>query len=444
MRHSDNRLKIIALALAFAFILSGCAVSPATISLSKTRSAAASTPKPTISASPTQTASPSQAPTLIPSAAPVSIIDITPEPVYIPSIPTLAPAAPAAPGTLANYGVYTPNDPEYRLSVPNIRQDWEPWRYQNYAFTTRPIEMAGCALTSLTMLMNYYGLNSDPQEMNDWLKNNGGYAGADAIIWSVAVSRVAGLVNLGVIGYPYGADLGYIRSVIDRGFPVLAEVYYKGTSHYVVLTGYNETTFYVNDPWYENPGHTLNSTVYLGSLPVAYDNADNPALTIKSIVLIATTNPIPLRSRVFTVKSAMQFVPGTWLLPIKMPSVEFIAGDPNMYVNGVARLISPNAGITPVMIGGKMMIPLKALTEVMGGTAEFDAMQNKMTVSVQGRFIESWAGIRTAYSNTWFFDYFQAPILVNGEFLVSAEVIAAQLVCGYSWDPTIGKATFHQ
>ncbi len=344
--------------------------------------------------------------------------------------------------TVAQYGTYVPNDPSYRLDVPCFRQVWEPWHLQDYAFTSSPIEMSGCALTSMSMILKYYGLETDPGELNNWLKNNGGYVGSGAIVWSVAVSRVPGLNYLGSVSYPSGADLDFIKQIIDRGFPVLAEMHYKGSSHYVVLCGYNDTTFFVNDPWYENPGHLMNSTVLQGDLPVAYDNADDPAMTIRSIVVFVYEGQTPARTRVITVRSNPPAIPTGWLSDLTLKEIVMTAGSPYMTVGGVQKELGEGTGIVPDIAGGKLRIPLKAFTKELGGTFTYDQMQQKVLAIIQGRHIECWTGIRTAYNNQWFFDWDVPTTYTKGDLLVTAESLARTLGCSFSWDAATGRGTF--
>ena len=434
---------ILAIAVSFFLLFaSGCSVrmtqKPASAAPTVYASATAAFRAAVKTLNPTVTPVPTATPTAVPTVTPVIVL--TPDPTPVPETPIYewtAPTVPVYTGALSEYGVFAPSDPSMRLAVPNVRQDWEPWKLRPYANTSSAIEMMGCSLTSLTMILRYYGLDTDPGEMNDWLLANGGFAGYGAIVWSKAVERVPGLRIFGSYSYPDGADLAFIKEVIDRGFPVLAEVHYKGTSHYVVLCGYNATTFYVNDPWYENPGHTLDRTVMQGNLAVAYDDNLTAASTIKSIIVFVTSSPTP--SKILTVDVRSDFIPDPngWLVSIRMPNVRFIAGDANMYVNGKAESISA----APVRSGDTLLIPLGALMLAMGGQSTFEPGIQKMTAVVQNRNLEIWAGIRTAFNNSWFFDQLIPPRYAGGDLLVSADALVLQLGYHLSWNPADGSVT---
>jgi len=110
------------------------------------------------------------------------------------------------------------------------------------------IASSGCAITSVTMMLRYYGVDTDPGAFNAWLTANGGYAFDDELIWD-AVSGYTG----GRIGFSQwrGPDLGLIQGELDAGRPVVAEVQLGGNQHFVLITGYTAAAgLQINDPWF--------------------------------------------------------------------------------------------------------------------------------------------------------------------------------------------------
>lgn len=113
---------------------------------------------------------------------------------------------------------------------------------------TDTIGSSGCAITSVTMMLRYYGINTDPGAFNAWLTANGGYAFDDAIVWDAVTTYSGGRVAFS--GW-LGADLGAITNELDAGRPVVAEVRLYGNQHFVLLTGYSQDGgFVINDPWF--------------------------------------------------------------------------------------------------------------------------------------------------------------------------------------------------
>jgi len=113
---------------------------------------------------------------------------------------------------------------------------------------TDSIGSAGCAITAATMMLRYYGMDTDPGAFNAWLTANGGYANDDQLIWD-AVTRYSG-GRVAFSGW-LGADLTTILAELDAGRPVVAEVSIGGNQHFVLLTGYSaDGGIQLNDPWF--------------------------------------------------------------------------------------------------------------------------------------------------------------------------------------------------
>ena len=113
---------------------------------------------------------------------------------------------------------------------------------------TDTIASAGCAITSVAMLLRYYGVDTDPGALNSWLTVNGGYAFDDGLIWNAVTSYTGSRVAFSAWT---GADIGLIQSELEAGRPVVAEVSLGGNQHFVLIVGYSaESGFQINDPWF--------------------------------------------------------------------------------------------------------------------------------------------------------------------------------------------------
>lgn len=138
------------------------------------------------------------------------------------------------------------------------------------------IGSAGCAITSVTMMLRYYGINTDPGAFNSWLTANGGYAFDDALVWDAVTTYAGGRVAFS--GW-LGADLGAILNELEAGRPVVAEVRLDGNQHFVLLTGYTQDGgFIINDPWF---GDSMNFA----------DRYGDPATGIVSIRTFMPADP---------------------------------------------------------------------------------------------------------------------------------------------------------
>ncbi len=184
--------------------------------------------------------------------------------------------------------------------VPVIGQRWSPWSSDTLGTCSvnTTIGSDGCAITATAMLLNYYGDNTDPRELNTWLKNNGGYSSGCLINWSVAATKMSNVQWVESLSYAsIPADLDRIKNELDSGYPVVAEVRLSGNKHFVVLTGYVGSTFYINDPWYGNQstlsdnGYGSDPAVAIYGIRVFHGSIERPDIRLYSQVSF-DPNPI--------------------------------------------------------------------------------------------------------------------------------------------------------
>ena len=132
------------------------------------------------------------------------------------------------------------------------------------------IRTHGCALTSISMIISYFrGEEITPDKMNKWLTDNEGYEdayeadkylGKVKLYWPALCSYGKGYVYTRHDWKDGPADTVLIKYYLDKKKPVIAEVTYKNAPHYVVLTGYDSESFFMNDP--EFPEEHIFSKIY--------------------------------------------------------------------------------------------------------------------------------------------------------------------------------------
>jgi hypothetical protein len=164
--------------------------------------------------------------------------------------------------------------------VPVLGQQWAPWGPLDLGTSTSTIASEGCALTASAMLLQAFGVVTNPETLNQWLIANGGYVDQDLLKWG-AVAAYAGaqgvpLTYTGWEGYSASAIAGSLAA----GDPVIAQVTLDGNMHFVLLTGTGpDGTLWMNDPWFGD--HTTFQSRY-----------GSPATGIQSIRLYSGT-PVP-------------------------------------------------------------------------------------------------------------------------------------------------------
>lgn len=113
---------------------------------------------------------------------------------------------------------------------------------------------AGCAVTACSMAASYFGSSKDPGEICRWLNSNGGFlAGTGFLYWGKIPAAAGGTISYaGSVTVPYGspANMTDINNELDAGNLVVAEVRLSGQTHYILMTGHDGSTYYINDSGY--------------------------------------------------------------------------------------------------------------------------------------------------------------------------------------------------
>lgn len=190
----------------------------------------------------------------------VRALDNTSQPLPSPT-PVPQPSPPVTPHP-------SPSASEVSLNVPLLRQDDPLWGSQEYdtarKWSNQPtISRWGCALTSMAMIMQFYGMHTlpsgqplTPQTLNTWLKSQpDGYVGDGALNW-LAVTRLTRLIssNLNTPKLEYsaknGADMSLAQAEITHQKPVILQV----DGHFVVGKGNKSdpVDLLIHDPAKEN------------------------------------------------------------------------------------------------------------------------------------------------------------------------------------------------
>jgi len=167
--------------------------------------------------------------------------------------------------------VVTSIDNEPNLDVPLLKQTSEPWQSMEYdsAHKWSPasptIYSWGCALTSATMILQYYGIDKtpygtrlDPGTLNNWLRSQpDGYISNGFVNW-LAISRFSRLAkesgnnpNFSFDALEYDRNSGtnkrqQLINDLNDDRPGILEV----PGHFVVAKGIEGNTFLINDPFY--------------------------------------------------------------------------------------------------------------------------------------------------------------------------------------------------
>jgi len=133
------------------------------------------------------------------------------------------------------------------IPVPVFTQDDPHWTLELLGPTFETVGQAGCAVTSAAMVLSAYGVDTDPDRLNQYLTTHGGYTEDGWVYWEKAAAVAPG----GQVEKAYEDLPSY--TLIDQnlmaGNPVIVRLTLpNGTTHFVVVVGKNGWDYLVQDP----------------------------------------------------------------------------------------------------------------------------------------------------------------------------------------------------
>jgi hypothetical protein len=133
------------------------------------------------------------------------------------------------------------------IPVPVLTQNDPRWTFELLGPTFDTLGQSGCAVTSAAMVLSAYGVDTDPDRLNQYLTTHNGYTDNGWVYWEKAAEVAPG----GRVEKAYEDLPSY--ALIDRnllaGNPVIVRLTLpNGTTHFVVLLGKEGWDYLVQDP----------------------------------------------------------------------------------------------------------------------------------------------------------------------------------------------------
>lgn len=132
------------------------------------------------------------------------------------------------------------------LDVPQFLQADPRWGNDPLGPSNDSLGSAGCAVASTAMVLDYYGIKTDPQQLNWYLTANDGYTPQGWIYWEraawLAPKRVA-------FAYENLPSYALIDRNLANGNPVIVRLRFpNGVTHFVVICGKDGFDYLIRDP----------------------------------------------------------------------------------------------------------------------------------------------------------------------------------------------------
>jgi len=133
------------------------------------------------------------------------------------------------------------------IPVPIFQQNDPRWTFDLLGPTIDTMGEAGCAVTSAAMVLSAYGVDIDPQRLNNYLTGHGGYTENGWLYWEKAAEVApAGQVERAYEDLPSYAE---IDGNLLAGNPVIVRLTLRsGRTHFVVIVGKSGWDYLIQDP----------------------------------------------------------------------------------------------------------------------------------------------------------------------------------------------------
>ncbi len=132
------------------------------------------------------------------------------------------------------------------LPVPLFLQGDPQWGHDPLALSAHTMGQVGCAVSSAAMIMKYYGLDTDPGRLNNFLRDHGGYDDDNDLMWEGPPKLAPDKVRHVYEDLP---SYYLIDSNLRRGNPVIVRLRFaSGITHFVVVMGKQGFDYLIRDP----------------------------------------------------------------------------------------------------------------------------------------------------------------------------------------------------
>jgi len=172
--------------------------------------------------------------------------------------------------------------------MPKALSQRDPqWANKKLGTSNTTIHDYGCTLTSLTMLLNHYGGNYTPDQVNDKLKLVNGFSQGNLIVWSSIPKAFPQVKSVERVW-------SYDNAKVSSNLPALVEVNGSrigASKHWVLYIGGQR----MNDPWFGNEkatsyyaptGCAIFNVEVIDSVEKPVDNSDLEACLSQHKILV--------------------------------------------------------------------------------------------------------------------------------------------------------------
>ena len=116
-------------------------------------------------------------------------------------------------------------------------------------------------------------------------------------------------------------------------------------------------------------------------------------------------------------------------------------GNAFMTVNGTQMEIDPGRGTVPLIMGGRTILPIRAVVEAIGGSIKWNDTDRKITIIKQNTTIEMWIDKKEMLVNGLSITNDVPPVIIGARTYVPVRFVGENLNCDVGWDQAAQRVT---
>ena len=116
--------------------------------------------------------------------------------------------------------------------------------------------------------------------------------------------------------------------------------------------------------------------------------------------------------------------------------------NPEITINGISKKIDAQ-GSKPIIKNGRTLLPIRVLIESLGGIVEWNAKEQKVTITLNGHSIILWIGKDIVLVNGSKVKLDVAPMIINGRTYLPLRFISENLGASVDWDEITKTVTIY-
>jgi hypothetical protein len=101
--------------------------------------------------------------------------------------------------------------------------------------------------------------------------------------------------------------------------------------------------------------------------------------------------------------------------------------------NGISQEIDPGRGTVPMILSGRTLVPIRAIIEAMGGSIQWEASTQKITMTARGITMNMWVDKTDISVNGVMGKMDVGPSIVNNRTFVPVRFVAQNFDCKVEW-----------